>query len=62
MVCPFDQRYVPELLLDKTTLPPVQNATGPLAEIVGTGPLLVTLTVTAGDVALFPLAPVTVTV
>ena len=40
------------MLLVKVTLPPMQNATGPLAVIVGAGPVEVTATVTEGEVAL----------
>lgn len=43
------------------TLPPEQKETGPLAVITGVGPPEVTVTVTAGEVALFPEEPVTVT-
>ena len=60
VVAPVDQRYVPPALAVRVTEPPSQNVVGPPAVIVATG---VELTVTAGaaDVALQPLAFVTVT-
>ena len=60
VVAPFDQRYeLPELAVSVTLLP-AQNVVGPPAVIAGVGVGL-TVTAVAADVALQPLAFVTVT-
>ena len=54
VVAPFDQWLPVELLLLRTTLPPGQNESGPLALMVGVGIEEFTVTDTAADVADVP--------
>ena len=60
VVAPFDQRYDDDAGAVSVTLPPAQNVVGPLAVIVAAG-LVLTVTVVAAEVAVQPLAFVTVT-
>ena len=55
VVAPFDQRFPVELLDVRTTLPPGQKETGPLALIVGVGIEEETVTTTIADVTVVPL-------
>jgi hypothetical protein len=60
VVAPFDQRYEEPELAVSVTEPPVQNVVGPDGVIVADGSAF-TVTVVAAEVALQPLALVTVT-
>ena len=60
VVAPVDQRYDVPLDAVRVTLPPVQKVVGPPAVMVAVG-LALTVTTAAADVALQPLAFVTVT-
>ena len=60
VVAPFDQRYDEAADAVSVTLPPAQKVVGPEAVIVAVG-LVLTVTVVAVEVALQPLAFVTVT-
>jgi hypothetical protein len=61
VVAPFDQRYDAALDAVSVTEPPAQNVVGPPAVIVGVAGIALTVTVVAAEVALQPLAFVTVT-
>jgi hypothetical protein len=61
VVAPFDQRYELPALAVSVTLPPAQKVVGPPAVIAGVAGLALTVTAVAADVALQPLAFVTVT-
>lgn len=54
VVAPLDQRFPVELLELRTTLPPGQNESGPLALIVGVGIDVVTVTTIIGEVEVTP--------
>ena len=60
VVAPFDQAYDAPLLAVSVTEPPAQNVVGPPALIVALGSGL-TVTLVGAEVALQPLALVTVT-
>src|SRR5712691_8530582 len=60
VVAPFDQRYEVPLDAVSVTLPPAQNVVGPPAVMLAVG-LALTVTAVGVDVALHPLASVTVT-
>lgn len=60
VVAPLDHKYVPVPPAVSVTLPPAQNVVGPLGVIVATG-VGSTVTVVGADIALQPLALVTVT-
>src|SRR6185436_18527608 len=60
VVAPFDQRYELALEAVSVTLPPAQKVVGPPAVIVAVGSAF-TVTVVGAEVALQPLASVTVT-
>jgi hypothetical protein len=52
VVVPVDHKYEDPALEVNVTLPPVQNDNGPLAVIVGTAGILLTVTEVAADGAL----------
>lgn len=54
VVALFDQWFPVELLEVRTTLPPGQNESGPLAEIVGAVIEVETVTVIEAEVAVVP--------
>jgi hypothetical protein len=60
VVAPFDHRYDVPLLAVSVTEPPAQNVVGPPVVIVAAGGAF-TVTTVAAEVALQPLAFVTVT-
>jgi hypothetical protein len=61
VVAPFDQRYEADAGAVSVTEPPAQNVVAPLVLITGVDGFALTVTVLAADVALQPLAFVTVT-